>query len=735
MNCFLRLFFLCITTVAFSQEVTDSLKSNQLEEVKLESQRYIKSKRNSSQQIQTISQKEIELGNYQTTAEVLSNSGKLFVQKSQQGGGSPVIRGLESNRILLLVDGVRMNNLIFRGGHLQNVISVDENMLENTDILFGASSTPYGSDALGGAINLITKRPFLLSDKNTKRFSASLNTRYATANNEQSGYGDFRFSGGKWATLTAISYNDFGDLRMGSKKNSHNDFFGTRSNYIETVNGVDTIVKNDNPLVQKFSGYKQYNAMQKVLFKPNATTEHSLNLQYSTTSDIPRYDRLTDISSNGDLKTATWNYGPQKRILAGYMFNKEKALLNSDLTIGVDYQNIEESRITRKYKSTSEESRLEKVNVYSINADLKTKIGKGELLYGIEAFYDDLNSTANAVDIITGIIKPIDTRYPNGENFTLKTDVFATYISKLTENTSYNLGGRVGYSKLHSDIADNSFLSLPFTEINQKNTTYSATAGIANNSTKNVKVSFNVGTGFRTPNIDDLAKVFESTAGVLIVPNENLKPEKNITGDFNITLYDDKIFELDNTVFYTRLYDFIVTSNFLFNNQSTIVYDGTSSIVQANQNLGKASIFGYSTALKINFLKSLKFYGSFNFTYGRLESDGTNTEKPLDHIPPFYGKTGFNYENKWINFDLNMLYNGKKHLEDYSASGEDNLVYAPVNGMPAWQTYNFKAAVKPFEDFTVFSGLENILDIQYRNFASGINASGRNFYIGAKYTL
>ena len=84
---------------------------------------------------------------------------------------------------------------------------------------------------------------------------------------------------------------------------------------------------------------------------------------------------------------------------------------------------------------------------------------------------------------------------------------------------------------------------------------------------------------------------------------------------------------------------------------------------------------------------------------------------------------------------MNILYSGKKSLEDYSNSGEDNLVYAPANGMPAWQTYNFKAAVKPYKDIMLFSGIENIMDIQYRTFASGMNASGRNFYFGLKYNL
>jgi hemoglobin/transferrin/lactoferrin receptor protein len=719
--------------VGFSQ-TNDSIKN--LEEVKLEAQRYITSSKRNPQQVQRITKKDIEFGNFQTTAEMLTNTGKLFVQKSQQGGGSPVIRGLESSRILLLVDGVRMNNLIYRGGHLQNVITVDENMLESTDILFGSASTPFGSDAMGGAINLITKKPLLLSQNNGKAFTSSLNTRYGTVNKEKSGYVDFRFSGEKWATLTAVSYNDFDDLKMGKKKNGNNDFFGLRPFYVQTVNGVDSVVENPDPYVQKFSGYTQYNAMQKVVFQPNETTSHNLNLQYSTTNDIPRYDRLTDIR-NGNLRYATWNYGPQKRLLAGYKFSKEKAFLNSDLSIGANFQDIEESRINRSRNNPSEESRVEKVKVYSLNIDLKAKLGKGELLYGAEAFYDNLNSTANARNIQTGANTAISTRYPDGKNYTLRTDAFATYYAKINDNTSYNLGARAGYTTLSSEFKDKTFFPFPFNTIEQKNFTYSAAAGIVNNSTKNVKVAFNVASGFRTPNVDDLAKVFETTTGTptqngtIYVPNPNIKPEKNITGDLGITIYSGKTFEFENTAFYTRLFDVIAVDRFTYEGESTIDYNGFPADVYASQNKNQGYILGYSTSVKWNILKAFKFYGSYNFTYGRVVEED-QSERPLDHIPPLYGKIGFNYENKWLNLDLNMLYNGKKNLKDYSSSGEDNLQYAPAEGMPEWQTYNFKAAIKPFNALTVYAGVENILDIQYRVFASGINAPGRNFYAGTK---
>lgn len=716
-----------VTMAAFSQVAVDTTK---LKNVELRAQRYSKSNK-TTQKIESISQKEIELQNFQNTADMLANSGTLAVQKSQQGGGSPVIRGMEANRILLLVDGIRMNNLIFRAGHLQNVITADENMLERVDVLFGSSSTPFGSDALGGAINLQTKKAKLLSDNNNKFLSGNIISRYSSSNEEKSVFGDINFAGKKWASLTAFSYNDFGDLRMGSHKNGKNDFFGERPYYVETVDNVDYLVANPDKLIQEFSAYKQYNAMQKVVFQQNSTTQHNLNLQYSTTSDVPRYDRLTDPAGAG-LRYARWDYGPQKRFLAAYTFSKDKAFLNSDMNLGLNYQNVEESRISRRFNNDNTKSQVEKVNVYAFTADFKTKMGKADFLYGAEVFYDDLNSSATNSNRATDFVTPTDTRYPNGENHTLRGDIFATYNTNICTNTAFNVGARAGYVTLKSTIADNSFFNLPFNSIEQSNFTYSGAIGIVNRR-ETTKVAFNLATAFRVPNVDDLGKLFESGDGVLIVPNPDIKPEKSVTADVSITLWEGKTVEFENTFYYTRLFDAMVTDHFLFNGQSTVDYDGTPSEVFANQNFGEAHITGISSTLKINITKPLQFYGTFNFTHGRIDDRTGNT--PLDHIPPFYGKTGLKYENKMINLDLYMLYSGKKGISDYSMSGEDNPQYAPANGMPGWQTYNFKGSVHAFKIVIIFAGIENILDTQYRTFASGINASGRNVYLGGKFSF
>ncbi|MBC7440573.1 MAG: TonB-dependent receptor, partial [Flavobacterium sp.] len=536
----------------------------------------------------------------------------------------------------------------------------------------------------------------------------------------------------KFAALTSVSYNDFGDLKMGKQKNGINDYFGERPFYVQNINGVDTQVANDDKYVQKFTGYKQYDFMEKILYQPNNDTKHNLNLQYSFTTDIPRYDRLTDVDAAGNLKTAVWNYGPQKRLLAAYKFSKEKAILNSDMNLGISYQNIEESRITRNFGSAKLNSRIENVAVFGFTSDFKTKIGNGDLIYGADVYYDNLKSTANQRNILIGDVVALDTRYPDGKNNTLKAEAFIAYSNDISKTASFNASFRGGYSTLKSEIKTN-FFDLPYSLVQQKNFTYSGAIGIVNNPSNATKISFNLASAYRAPNVDDLSKIFDSAPGKLIVPNKDLIPEKTVTADLSITFWNGSRFQFENTFFVTKIYDPILTDKFTFNGQTSVFYEGENSQVSANQNQGSGSVFGYFACVKAYVSKSVLFYGTFNFTDGKVHNNAGNF--PLDHITPFYGKTGLKYESKKVNVDLYMLYNGKKSLSRYSPSGEDNLQYAPANGMPAWETYNFKTSFSVLKELTIFTGLENILDTQYRTFASGINAGGRNFYLGGKYNF
>ena len=123
------------------------------------------SKEKISKKVSLITAKKTELDLPQTSADLLYYGGGVRIQKSQGGGGSPVIRGFEGNRVLLVIDGVRMNNAIYRSGHLQNAITIDPNTLERTEVIFGPASVGYGSDALGGVVHFYTRTPKINNEK------------------------------------------------------------------------------------------------------------------------------------------------------------------------------------------------------------------------------------------------------------------------------------------------------------------------------------------------------------------------------------------------------------------------------------------------------------------------------------------------------------------------------------------------------------------------------------------
>ncbi|MEN8788156.1 MAG: TonB-dependent receptor plug domain-containing protein, partial [Flavobacteriaceae bacterium] len=288
-----------------------TLKPQQLDEVVMSISKWEQQKKDIPQKIVSINSRSIAFGTPQTSADLLANSGQVFVQKSQLGGGSPMIRGFSTNRVLLSVDGVRMNNAIFRGGNIQNVISIDPFNINNSEVIFGPGSVIYGSDAIGGVMNFITKAP-QFADRDSLNFTAHANYRFASANSESTVHGDLNIGKQRWAFLTSITYNSFDDLEMGSKGPA--SFL--RNNYVRRINGTDVLVANDNPQLQIPTGYSQINLMQKVSHRAKNRWNFDLGLHYSETSDNPRYDRLIRPDESGEgLRSAEWFYGPQKWFL------------------------------------------------------------------------------------------------------------------------------------------------------------------------------------------------------------------------------------------------------------------------------------------------------------------------------------------------------------------------------------------------------------------------------------
>ena len=249
--------------------------------------------------IRRIDTKSTAILNPQTSADLLESSGEVFVQKSQLGGGSPMIRGFAANSVLIAVDGIRLNNAIFRSGNLQNVISIDPNALSGAEVIYGPGSIIYGSDALGGVMNFQTKDVSLSLEEDQTLINANAMMRYASANNERTIHADANVGFDEWGLLTSVTYSDFDDLRSGSNFYDEYPNFGKRREYVERRDGTDQVIENDEVTNQISSGYEQLNLMQKIRYRPSNDWDLNYGFHFASTTDIPRYDRLIE-RENGD---------------------------------------------------------------------------------------------------------------------------------------------------------------------------------------------------------------------------------------------------------------------------------------------------------------------------------------------------------------------------------------------------------------------------------------------------
>ena len=239
--------------------------------------------------------------------------------------------------------------------------------------------------------------------------------------------------------------------------------------------------------------------------------------------------------------------------------------------------------------------------------------------------------------------------------------------------------------------------------------------------------------------MDDLSKVFETAGAVrdpitlaltqmgnLIVPNPNLKPEYTYNADFGISKTIQKKVTIETTSFYTFYRNAITTGRGTLYGDSLTIYNGDTAIVSTSVNAAKAFLYGFSGQFTAHLNGILDISSSINYTYARIK-DGDNDETPLDHIPPVFGRTSLNLQLNKFRGEFWVMYNGWKRIGDYRLGAEDNEANATALGMPAWYTLNLRGTYQISKFLSAQVALENILDQNYRQFASNISASGRNF--------
>tara|TARA_B100001057_G_scaffold65499_1_gene59221 strand:+ start:3861 stop:6359 length:2499 start_codon:yes stop_codon:yes gene_type:complete len=707
-----------------------------------------------AEKVSVIKSEDLFLTSPSTGAELLELSPGVRIQKSQGGGGSPVIRGFEANRVLIVVDGVRMNNAIYRSGHLQNSITVDPNNIERAEVIFGSSSVGYGSDALGGVIHYYTKNPIL---KDPDKIKSSYSTNYTSANQGLTNNFITNYSKENWGSITSFSVSRYGDIKMGSKRNhgfenwGKNQLYSKNSRYAfyenPSINGDDDLQKN--------TSYSQIDLFQKFLFKLGDSNLLNLNIQFSESSDIDRYDQLS-ITKDDSLKFSEWYYGPQKRLLISpslKIFPNKRFMKKGVITFA--FQKINESRVKRKFNSLNRSHQIEDLKVFSLNGDFDTSLDNGHSLsYGLESTYNHNYSKAynQTLEIsgteVIGLSQKtaIPTRYPSDGSSYIS---FASYLNwswNMSEFFTFNVGTRLTFTGLKASWNDVISINPQLSDVKLNTKALTTTVSMKLRPSKKIQINTVLSSGFRNPNIDDMGKIRENN-GLLVVPNTFLKPEYAYNLDFGIDFRSNNNSNYISMRGFSTIISrhigrapFVVFSDLSTPDLSTILYNDDEVFTVANKNLGNRFIHGFSLDGFSKIYNNVKF--DYNLTY--TKGDNNESYGPLPSISPLYGSLSLSYLKKDFNIKMIYKFSDSKKASEYSFGGEDGLDETPIRvtndgliylGTPKWSDFSIFTTKNISNNIILRVGMTNIFDNHYRTFASGISAPGRSFQVGLNLKL
>ncbi|MGA1364987.1 MAG: TonB-dependent receptor plug domain-containing protein, partial [Schleiferiaceae bacterium] len=341
---------------------------------------------------------------------------------------------------------------------------------------------------------------------------------------------DLRYGGKKWGGITSVSRWDFDHLRQGSR--GPRDYLKAR--YVEVTPDGDFVRVQTDSLLQIPSGYQQFNVLQKLRYVPKAGWDVQYGFHHSATSSYGRYDRHNRVR-NGLPRYAVWDYGPQTWQMHNLSLHRDaKTRIADAWTLRAAAQRFTESRIDRSLNKPELSTQSERVNAYSLNWDFTKKLGAKHLLfYGAEGVWNDVASRGEQRNIVTGEVSDLYSRYPQATWFSA--GIYATEAYSVTPKTTVTSGIRASAVGMDADFTSNlPFFPLPFRTARVRDQAVTGSLGVTYRPNADWVVKANLGTAFRAPNVDDMGKFFDSSPGMLVVPNADLKSEYAYNADLDV---------------------------------------------------------------------------------------------------------------------------------------------------------------------------------------------------------
>jgi outer membrane receptor protein involved in Fe transport len=610
-----------------------------------------------------------------TAPEALQDQSGGWVQKTNHGGGSPFLRGLVGNQVLVLIDGIRLNNATFRLGPNQYMNTIDAFSLERIEVVRGSGSVAYGSDALGGVVNLVTAKPALSPSRVVA--GGAVSTRLAGRGMEASARVDAFVSGPRAAVRGGVTYRAFGDLVAGG------------------LLGVEAP-----------SAYDEADADASLLWAPTQATRVSAVFQNVHQFDVPRYDQVAQRGY------AVYAFDPQIRRL-GYVDVEQRVGTRGidAVRLTASWHRSEEGRVRRRQGSSIETREEDVVSTLGVSGSVRGRAAPWlSWSGGLEAYDDVVRSWRRDTNLATGASIPLRGLYPDGATrFS-----FAAFAMGVLSagRTSVELGARYSRDEVRAD--DPVFGP---TSISPDNVVTSAAIGYA--AAPWLSVFGSASQAFRAPNIDDL-----STLGVfdfgIEVPPVSLAPERSLAFEGGVKVLASRV-SASASVYRLNLQDLIDRERITVQGAETL--EGQDIYRRAN--IGQAYVRGVEANVEWKVNTGLSISGFVATTYGRQAA----ADIPLRRIPPANGQIAARFEwpkGVWVETNLRAA-----RIQDRLAPGDLADHRIPPGGTPGWVVANLMAGV-PLGRLVVTGGVANLFDASYRVHGSGIDGAGRHVWLGVR---
>jgi outer membrane receptor protein involved in Fe transport len=540
----------------------------------------------------------------------LGKASGVWIQETSLGGGAPVIGGLLGNRIVVVIDGVRLNDSTTRSGPNQYLNSIPPEVVERVDVLRGPSAVLYGSDAVGGAVLIWTRRR-----APARGVEAAGGLLGEAAGEYVSAAAGWRGSvGGSWAgqadgLLASAGWEDWGDLRSGGGEEWPTAYDGG----------------------SLFGSWVHDLAPGRSL---------RLTALASRQTDVPRTDRLVTGFGQTQPANEVWDYALQdrRRYVAAYT-DATPGGLSDRMDVRLSLRSYVEEREIRATGSDEQTSQRDEVLTLGLGVDWKKALGASHLLtWGFDLDHDEVDSSASTTDLGSGSSTATDgafapdARYTSGGVF-LQDELLALAPFDVTAGVRwswFDFGFDPFAASGQTGREEGSFQAL------------TASLAAARDLADGVRLTGVLAQGFRAPNLEDLANESNFYGGVEL-PNPDLDPESSLSAQLALDLTRPG-WGASIGLWATWLQDLIGRRLIDEGDPGT-----SGDETYRRDNAGRAQLVGADLTARTRLggqASPWGLEGSLSWAWGqqydRTEDPGTG-ERPLDdvpfrRIPPLFGR-------------------------------------------------------------------------------------------------